>query len=253
MSGVGGLRVDRDGAVLRLTLARPEKRNALDPALIEALTDAFAEAGDAHAVVLRGEGPSFCAGADLEWMRASIALTPAENIADARRLDGLLTAADGCLVPVVAGVQGHAIGGGCGLLACCDVVVAARDASFGLSEVKIGLVPAVISPFVLARIGSGAARRLFVTGERFDAETAQRIGLVHELADDLDAGVESVVANILAGGPKAVRLAKRLARGGLSAEESVQLLAELRAGDEAQEGITAILERRPPAWSDPSG
>ena len=245
---MASLKVHRDGPVLRLTLARPEKRNALDPELIDALTRALADTGDARAVVLRGEGPSFCAGADLEWMRASIELTPEENVADARRLDGLLGAADGCPAPLVAGVQGHAIGGACGLLACCDVVIAAHDASFGLGEVKLGLVPAVISPFVLARIGSGAARRLFVTGERFDAKTALHIGLVHDLADDLDAAVEGVVSDILAGGPEAVRLAKRLARGGLSAEESVQLLADLRAGNEAQEGLRAFLERRQPSW-----
>ena len=183
-------------------------------------------------------------------MRASIDLTPEENVADARRLDALMAAVDGCPAPVVAGVQGHAIGGGCGLLACCDVVVAARDAAFGLGEVKLGLVPAVISPYVLARVGTGAARRLFVTGERFDAETALRIGLVHRLTDDLDAAVEDVVADLLAAGPEAVRLAKRLARGGVSAEESVRLLAELRAGGEAQEGLRAFLERRPPDWSD---
>jgi methylglutaconyl-CoA hydratase len=245
---MGTLKVQRDGPVLRVTLARPEKRNALNPELIDALTCAFGEIGDARVVVLRGEGPSFCAGADLEWMRASIDLSPEENVADARRLDVLLTAADACPAPVVAGVQGHAIGGACGLLACCDAVVAARDASFGLGEVKLGLVPAVISPFVLARIGSGAARRLFVTGERFGAETALRIGLVHDLVDDLDAAVAGVVADILAAGPEAVRLAKRLARGGLSAEESVQLLAELRAGYEAQEGLRAFVERRTPAW-----
>jgi methylglutaconyl-CoA hydratase len=247
------LDVRRDGHVLRITLTRPDKRNALSPELIDALTVAFAEAGDARAVVLRGDGPSFCAGADLEWMRASIDLTLEENVADAYRLDALMAAVDGCPIPVVAGVQGHAIGGGCGLLACCDIVIAARDAEFGLGEVKLGRVPAVISPYVLARVGTGAARRLFVTGERFGTDTALRIGLVHEAVDALDTGVEGVIANILAGGPSAVRLAKRLARGGVSAEESVQLLAELRAGGEAQEGITAFLERRPPAWRDPSG
>jgi methylglutaconyl-CoA hydratase len=248
VSTVNGLEVGRDGSILRLTLARPEKHNALDSKLIDALTHAFAEAGDARAIVLRGAGPSFCAGADLDWMRASIDLTPDENVADARRLDSLLSAIDGCPAPLVAGVQGHAIGGGCGLLVCCDVVVATRDASFGLGEVKLGLVPAVISPYVLARVGPGAARHLFVTGERFDTETALRIGLVHRLVDDLDSGVEDVVAHFLAAGPEAARLAKRLARGGLSAEESVQLLAQLRAGDEAQEGLRAFLERRPPAW-----
>jgi methylglutaconyl-CoA hydratase len=243
------LDVRRDGDVRRITLARPDKRNALSPELIDALTAAFGEAADARVVVLRGKGPSFCAGADLEWMRASIDLTPEENVADAGRLDALMAAADGCPAPVVAGVQGHAIGGGCGLLACCDVVVASPDAQFGLGEVKLGLVPAVISPYVLARVGTGAARHLFVTGERFDADAALRIGLVHRVADDLDAAVEAVVADFLAGGPEAVRLAKRLARGGLSAEESVRLLADLRAGGEAQEGLRAFLERRQPSWS----
>src|SRR5258708_23224516 len=128
-------------------------------------------------VVLRGEGPSFCAGADLEWMRASVDLTPEENVADARLLDELLVAVDGCPAPVVAGVQGHAIGGACGLLACCDVVVAPRDASFGLGEVKLGLVPAVISPYLLARVGPGAAPPLFVTRQRLDAGTGLLLGL----------------------------------------------------------------------------
>jgi enoyl-CoA hydratase/carnithine racemase len=244
----GVLDVDRDGSVLRITLARPDKRNALSPELIDALTTAFAGARDARAVVLRGAGPSFCAGADLEWMRASVDLTPEENVADARRLDALMTAVDRCPAPVVAGVQGHAIGGGCGLLACSDVVVAAPDAMFSLGEVKLGLVPAVISPYVLARVGTGAARHLFVTGERFDAAEALRIGLVHRLADDLDAAVEAVVADLLEAGPEAARLAKRLARGGISAEESVQLLAALRAGAEAQEGLRAFLQRRRPSW-----
>jgi methylglutaconyl-CoA hydratase len=238
----------RDGGVLRITLARPDKRNALSPELIDALTDAFAEVGDARAVVLRGEGPSFCAGADLEWMRASIDLSPEENVADARRLDALMSAVDGCPAPVVAGVQGHAIGGACGLLACSDVVVAARDAVFGFTEVKLGLVPALISPFVLARIGTGAARRLFVTGERFDAETALRIGLVHELADDLDAAVERVVADLLAGGPEAVRAAKELARAPAAAGATEHALAERWTSAEGQEGLRAFLEKRPPRW-----
>ena len=245
---MNGLAVTRDRGVLRLTLARPEKHNALDPGLIDALTSAFAEAGDARAVVLRGEGPSFCAGADLDWMCASIDLTSEENLADTRRLGALMSAADGCPAPVVAGVQGHVVAGGLGLLACCDVVVAARDAMFGLGEVKLGLAPAVISPYVRARVGSSAARHLFVTGELFDAETALRIGLVHQLADDLDTAVEAVVSGLLAAGPQALRLAKRVARGGLSAEESVQLFAQMRAGDEAQEGLRAYFERRQPSW-----
>src|SRR5205823_10174471 len=140
---------------------------------------------DARCVMLAGDGASFCAGADVEWMRSSVDLSHEENVEDALRLRGLLDAIDGCPAPVVARVHGHALGGGSGLVACADVAVAALDAVFGFTEVKLGIVPAVVSPFVLARTG-GAARRYFVTGERFDAETALRIGLVDEVAGDVD-------------------------------------------------------------------
>ena len=186
---MSALRVERDGSVLRVTLARPERRNAFDAALIDELAAAFADVGDARAVVLRGDGPSFSAGADVEWMRAAAELSYDENLADALRLRAMLDAIDGCPAPVVAAVQGHALGGGCGLVACCDVAIAAPDAEFAFSEVKLGIVPAVISPFALAKIGTSAARRWFVTGERFGADIALRIGLVHEIADDLDAAV----------------------------------------------------------------
>jgi methylglutaconyl-CoA hydratase len=150
---------------------------------------------------------------------------------------------------VVARVQGYALGGGSGLVACADVVVAAPDATFGFTEVRLGIIPAVISPFVFARIGPGAARRFFLTGERFDAGTALRIGLVHELADDLDGAVERFVGEILKSGPEATRAAKRLAREPLeSGDELARLAARLRAGDEGQEGLRAFLETRPPAW-----
>ncbi len=245
------LDVRREGPLLRVTITRAERRNAFDGELVAALAAAFGGAGDARAVVLRGAGPSFSAGADLEWMRASLDLTAEQNLAEALELRGLLEAVDGCEAPVVAGVQGHALGGACGLLACCDVVVAARAATFGFSEVKLGLAPAVISPFVVERIGSGAARRLFVTGERFDAETALRVGLVHEVADDLDAAVDRLLAEVLAAAPEAVRSAKRIAKGGLSAVESAELIAGLRAGEEGQEGLRAFLERRLPSWRDP--
>src|SRR5438093_2369429 len=168
------LDVERDGAVLRVTLARPERRNAFDAALIARLHDAFSDVGDARAVVLTGEGPSFCAGADVDWQRASINLGLEENVEDALRLYRMLAAVDRCPAPVIAGVQGYALGGGSGLAACADVVVAAPDAVFGFTEVRLGIAPAVISPFVLARIGA-SARRYFTTGERFDAETAFRI------------------------------------------------------------------------------
>src|SRR5438105_3990738 len=151
-------------------MARPERRNAFDAALIDELAAAFADVGDARAVLLTGDGPSFSAGADVEWMRSSADLSYEENVADALQLRAMLEAIDGCPAPVVARVQGHALGGGCGLVACCDVAIASPDAVFAFSEVKLGIIPAVISPFAMARIGPGAARRYFVTGERFDAE-----------------------------------------------------------------------------------
>jgi len=156
-------------------MARPERRNAFDASLIAELTDAFADIGGARAVILAGDGPSFSAGADVEWMRSSVDLSFDDNVADARRLRAMLDAIDGCPAPVVARVQGHALGGGAGLVACCDVVVAEPPAQFAFSEVKLGIVPAVISPFALAKIGTSAARRFFVTGERFTADVAQRI------------------------------------------------------------------------------
>src|SRR5918912_1944401 len=189
LARVPALRTERDGALWRITLARPERRNAFDAELIRELTEAFGDVGDARAVVLSGEGESFCAGADVEWMRSSVDLTYEENVADALRLRRMLDAIDSCPAPVVARVQGHALGGGCGLVACCDVVVAEPAAVFAFSEVKLGIVPAVISPFALAKIGS-AARRYFTTGERFSAGTALRIGLVDEVADDLDGAVD---------------------------------------------------------------
>jgi methylglutaconyl-CoA hydratase len=242
------LRVERDGTVLRVTLARPERRNALDGALIAALHDAFADVGDARAVVLAGDGPSFCAGADVEWQRAAIDLSADENLADSLRLHSMLSAVDSCPAPVVARVQGNALGGGSGLVACADVVVAARDAVFGFPEVRLGINPAVVSPFVLARIGS-QARRWFLTAERFGAETALRIGLVDELADDLDAEVERILSELLAGGPEAGRAAKCLVlEPPPDGAALARLAAELRAGGEGQEGLRAFLEKRAPRW-----
>src|SRR5438067_13107673 len=184
---VSGLRIERDGQVLRVTLAKPERRNAFDAELIAELHDAFADIGDARAVVLAGDGPSFCAGADVEWQRASIDLSFEENVDDALRLYRMLETVDSCAAPVVARVQGYALGGGSGLVACADVAVAAPDATFGFTEVRLGIIPAVISPFVLAKIGA-AARRYFLTGERFGADTALRIGLVDELVERLEDG-----------------------------------------------------------------
>jgi methylglutaconyl-CoA hydratase len=232
------------GPVVRITLARPERRNALEPGLIAALTEAFQAVGDARAVVLAGDGPSFCAGADVEWMRSSVDLSYEENVADALRLRELLDAIDSCAAPVVARVHGHALGGGAGLVACCDVAVAAPDTQFGFTEVKLGIVPAVISPFVLAKIGPSAARRYFTTGERFEAETALRIGLVHEIGDHVD----GVLGELLAAGPEAVRVAKRLAREPHGAEETTRNNAERRTSPEGQEGLRAFLEKRRAGW-----
>jgi methylglutaconyl-CoA hydratase len=248
----GPLRAERDGELLRITLARPDRRNALDAALIAEVTDAFAHVGDARAVVLAGEGDSFCAGADVEWMRSSAELSYEENVADSTRLRRMYEAVDRCPAPVVARVQRYVLGGGVGLVCCCDAVIAAENAVFAFSEVKLGIIPAVISPFALARIGPGAARRFFVTGERFDAETALRIGLVHEIvpAAELEAAVDRVVSEILSAGPEAVRHAKRLVLDApLDGLETARRIAEQRASEEGQEGLRAFLERRPSDWS----
>ncbi|HLY94627.1 MAG TPA: enoyl-CoA hydratase-related protein, partial [Gaiellaceae bacterium] len=180
---MANLRVERDGSVLRVTLARADRRNAFDAEIIRELAEAFVGVGRVRAVVLAGDGQSFSAGADVDWMRSSVDLSTEQNVADANALRRMLESIDSCPAPVIARVQGHALGGGAGLVAAADIAIAARDAVFAFSEVKLGIIPAVISPFALAKIGPGAARRYFLTGERFDAETALRIGLVHEVAD----------------------------------------------------------------------
>jgi methylglutaconyl-CoA hydratase len=247
---MAALHVEREGEVLRVTLARPEQRNAFDAALIAELAEAFVDVGRVRAVVLAGDGPSFCAGADVEWMRASIDLSYDENVADALALRRMLEAIDRCPAPVVARVHGHALGGGCGLVACADVAVADEGTVFAFSEVKLGIVPAVISPFALAKIGPSAARRYFLTGERFDAATALRIGLVHEVAADVDGAVDRVLAELLSAGPRAARAAKRLVLDApLDGPETARRIAERRTSDEGQEGLRAFLERRRPTWS----
>jgi methylglutaconyl-CoA hydratase len=246
---MGALRIDRDGDLLRVTLARPETRNAFDAQLIAELAEAFVDVGKARAVLLAGEGPSFCAGADVEWMRASVGLDFDANVADANALRGMLEAIDRCPAPVIARVQGHALGGGAGLVACSDVAVAERNTVFAFSEVKLGIIPAVISPFALAKIGPGWARRYFVTGERFDAAAAFRIGLVHEVADDLDVAVERIVAELRSSGPRAARHAKRLVLERPEGPETARRIAERRTSDEGQEGLRAFLERRSPDWA----
>ena len=242
------LRIEKDGPVLRVTLARPGSRNAFDAALIAELREAFSDVGDARAVVLAGEGESFCAGADVEWMRSSAELSYEENVQDARRLRLMLETINECPAPVVVRVHGHALGGGAGLVACADIAIAAEETEFAFSEVKLGIVPSVISPFALAKIGPGAARRYFVTGERFDAETAFRIGLVHEVAEDPDPVVERLVDELLSAGPEAARHAKRLVLDRPDGLATERRIAERRTSEEGQEGLRAFLDKRKPSW-----
>ena len=241
--------MEREGAVLRVTLARPERRNAFDAALIAELAEAFADVGDARAVLLEGEGPSFCAGADVEWQRASIDLSYEANVEDAMRLYRMLEAIDRCPAPVVCCVHGYALGGGSGLVAASDIAIAWPDAVFGFTEVRLGIVPAVISPFVLAKIGE-AARRYFVTGERFDAHTALGIGLVSEVAEDAGTACETILEEIVKGGPIAVREAKRVARERPRDVDTARIAAARRTSDEGQEGFRAFLDKRSPGWID---
>ena len=245
---MGALRIERDDGVLRVTLARPETRNAFDSDLIAELAEAFVDVGKARTVLLAGDGPSFCAGADVEWMRSSVNLDFEANVADANALRGMLEAIDRCPAPVVARVQGHALGGGAGLVACCDIAVAEPRAVFAFSEVKLGIIPAVISPFALAKIGPSWARRYFLTGERFDAATALRIALVHEVDADLDGAVERILAELASAGPRAARHAKRLVLERPDGPETARRIAARRTSDEGQEGLRAFLERRSPSW-----
>ncbi len=247
-----------------MTITRPEVRNAFNAELIGELHETFAafagEPAEAlRAVVLAGEGPTFSAGADIAWQRAAIGLSLEDNRADAARLQAMLTAIDTCPAPVVARVQGAALGGGMGLCAVADIVLAAADARFGFTEVKLGILPAIISPFVLARVGEGQARALFASGERFDVARALRIGLVHEIVDDevaLDARVDAVVAELLSAGPTAARAAKALirARREMPADafsaHAVEVAARQRVSDEGQEGLGAFLDKRRPGWLD---
>lgn len=259
---IGGLRVTREGAVARVTLARPEARNAFNAELIAELRTRFDELAEEppealRAVVLAGDGATFSAGADVAWMRAAQQLSAEENELDAARMQAMFAAIDACPVPVIARVHGAALGGGMGLCAVSDVVLATADATFGFTEVKLGLIPAVIGPFVRARIGEGHARALFPTGQRFDAARAARIGLVHEILDDeeaLDARIEEILAELASAAPRALRAAKALIRnlGAMTPEEvrstTVERIARLRAGEEGREGLAAFLEKRPPTW-----
>lgn len=255
------LTVDVDArGVATVTLDRPALHNAFDDALIAALTDALRSLGRDEAVrvvVLAARGKSFSAGADLDWMRRTAGYSREENLRDAEALAALMRTLDGLPRPTVAVVQGPAYGGGVGLVACCDVAVASTAATFCLSEVRLGLAPAVISPYVVAAIGPRAARRYALTAERFDAAEARRLGLVHEAVapEALEAAAGRIVAALLAGGPRAVAAAKalvaRVARAPLDdglVAETAERIAALRASEEGREGLSAFLEKRTPGW-----
>lgn len=258
------IRVQTEGGIARVTLARPEVRNAFNETLVRELIEAFESMGpEVRAVVLTGEGKAFCAGADLKWMQSAASLSGEGNARDARALVDLFRVVDESPRVTIARVNGPAIGGGLGLVACCDIAVTLGEVRFGFSEVRLGVVPAVISPFVLRKISVSAARRYFLTGELFDAHTAKGLGLVHEVVRpaDLDATVDRLAQAVLGCGPVAVREAKQLIRTVMPppppevADATVELIARLRVSEEAAEGFAAFLQKRPPRWpgSDAGG
>ncbi|HEX5078014.1 MAG TPA: enoyl-CoA hydratase/isomerase family protein [Geminicoccaceae bacterium] len=260
MTQLSCLREQRDGGVVWLTLNRPEIHNAFDDRQIAELTDALehlARDDGVRAVVLTGAGSSFSAGADLNWMRRTATYDEAENLRDAKALAGLMKTLNELPRPTVARVNGAALGGGTGLVACCDVAIASQQAVFGTTEVRLGIIPAVIGPYVIAAVGVRQARRLMLTGERISAAHAARIGLVHEVVppERLDAAVEEVVSHLLKGGPHAIAAAKRLARDLAGRpidqaliDDTARRIATLRVAPEAREGLGAFLEKRRPGW-----
>jgi methylglutaconyl-CoA hydratase len=246
--------------IARITLTRPEVRNAFNDEVIQQLKAAFESVGamdDVRAVVLAAEGPAFCAGADLNWMRRMADYTREENIADAGQLAAMLKAIYECPKPTIAAVQGDVFAGGMGLVAACDMAVSVRTATYCLSEVKLGLIPATISPYVIRAMGARAAHRYFLTAERFSADEAHRIGFVHELVDTdaLEARVAELALALASASPAAVRACKRLVQDVAGREIDAQLIAatvegiaDIRASDEGREGVASFLQKRKPAW-----
>lgn len=255
------LRLSRENGIAFVTLARPDVRNAFNADLISQMRvtfDQLAEDASVRAVLLAGDGPIFCGGADVSWMRAALGLSYDENVADAEAMSDMFRAIDRCPKPVIARVHGAALGGGAGLLAVCDIAVASEETLFGFTEVKLGIIPAVISPFVLAKIGASHARALFLTGERFDATRAREIGLVHAVVPfaDLDAAVGNILAEVRTAGPNAVSAIKalvaeiRAASYDASRDVTAAAIARQRTSEEGQEGLRAFLERRRASFSE---
>ncbi len=254
------LRIDVSDALARITLTRSELRNAFNDEVIAELTQAFSELGqreDVRCIVLGAEGPAFCAGADLHWMRRMADYTRAENLADAGKLAQMLRVIYECPKPTVARVQGDVYAGGMGLVACCDVAVSIDTAGYCLSEVKLGLIPATISPYVIRAMGARAAHRYFLTAERFSAQEAHRLGFVHEVvsAEQLDAKVDEIVQALVKNSPHAVKVCKKLVQdvafaelGQPLVEKTVEGIADIRASAEGREGVSAFLGKRKPSW-----
>lgn len=250
---------DIAGPIVTVSLNRPAVRNAFNAEMIAELTDAFhrvASLPGARVAILRGNGAAFSAGADVSWMRASLDFSPEENVADASRMSDMFHAIDALSLPVIARVHGAALGGGIGLMAVADIVVAAEGTIFGFTEAKLGIIPAVISRFVLPKVGESWTRALYLTAERFGPELAQRIGLVHWIAspEELDGVVTAKAQELLSSGPAAVRAAKDLIAATRGLDDAgirsltAERIAALRASEEGQEGLRAFLDKRAPAW-----
>ena len=251
------IKTEQRGQAFWVTLDRPEVKNAFNDVVIRELREVFAALPkEARVVVLTGAGSVFCAGADVNWMKKSKSYTEEQNRTDAAAMSAMFRAIDECPRPVIGRINGVALGGGTGLTAVCDIVVAVESAQFGFTEVRLGIVPAVISAYVLPKIGPAMARRYFITGERFGVDVASRLGLVHEVAkaDELDTKVEKMVGEILACGPDAVSIAKKLVQDELpmtrdeAVDYTVKTIAKVRVTPEAQEGLGAFLEKRKAGW-----
>ncbi len=258
------LKIDIQRSIASVVLDRPDVHNAFNDVLIKQITQAFTDLGhhaEVRVIVLRAHGKSFCAGADLNWMKSMVQYSHEENLADARAVGHMFLAIAKCPKPVIARVHGAALGGGAGLVAACDIAIAIESVQFGFTEVKLGIIPAIISPFVIAKIGPARAREFFITGERFLAPVAMNIGLIHHVASHelaLDALVDSKISQILTSAPGAIAAAKELVFGlanrslDASIELAAQAIANSRAGIEGQAGMKAFLERQKPPWIEKS-
>jgi len=250
------LLVEESDGVLTVTLNRPDVHNAFNDELIAEAVEVFSNPpATARAIVLRGSGTNFCAGADLNWMSRMVSYTREENVRDSSQLAKMYAVIDECPLPVIGRITGAAIGGGVGLVAVCDIAIATPQSRFGLAEVKLGILPAVISPYVIAKIGATHARALFLTGERFDAERALHIGLVHRIAEDVDAAIADTVAQVKTSGPEAVRACKKLIAYVATHEPAdaipytIDAIATRRVSKEGQEGMRAFLEKKKAPWA----